>query len=92
VRDRQAPGSHGLVVASAIGAVLTFVYAWVITGGALETWPLSAYFFRFLLIFAPFGLVALIGSRDWRAWGAAFAFTLILWGPFLIVAARWHRG
>ncbi|HEX8240330.1 MAG TPA: hypothetical protein VF574_11385 [Allosphingosinicella sp.] len=90
MREKPDHGSGGLVIGLAIGAALTLAYAWVVTGGALSTWPLPAFLFQFLFISAPFGLVALIGSRDWRAWAAAFAFTALLWGPFLYIGYRWH--
>jgi hypothetical protein len=92
VREKPAHKSGGLIIGLAIGATLTLAYAWVVNGGALSAWSLPTYLFQFLFIFAPFGLVILIGTRDWRAWAAAFAFTLLLWGPFLFIGYRWHWG
>ena len=92
MREQPDHRNGGLIIGLAIGATLTLAYAWVVTGGDLSAWSLPAYLLQFLFIFAPFGLVVLIGTRDWRAWAAAFGFTLLLWGPFLVIGYRWYWG
>jgi hypothetical protein len=79
------------LAAAAVGAALTLVYVWTVNGGRLDEWGWGAYALQFLLMTAPFGLVALVGARSGRAWAAAFAGTAILWGPFFYIGYRWYN-